>query len=110
MKRVHVAVAMFLRALPRACTIASLCVTLTPAHAEETSIKESAKQAVKAVDAAAHEVAESAKEAAKEIGPAAKRAGKAISQAAKDGVQAVKQGGKRVKRAVVGEPKANPEE
>lgn len=110
MKRVYVPVAIFLRSLARACAIAILFATLTSAYAEETSIKDDAKQAGKTVGSAVREVGQSAKKAGKEIGPAAKRAGKAISQAAKNGVQAVKQGGKSVKRAVVGEPKAKQEE
>jgi hypothetical protein len=110
MKLAYIPVAIFLRAIPRACAMAILCATLTPIYAEETSIKDNVKQAAKAVGSAAREVGQDAKKAAKEIGPAAKRAGKAISQAAKNGVQAVKEGGKNVKHAIVGEPKAKQEE
>jgi hypothetical protein len=105
MKRVSVPVAIVLRALSRACAIALLLVTLTPVYAEETSIKDDAKQAGKSVSSAVREVGQSAKKAGKEIGPATKQAGRAITQAAKNGVEALKQGGKSVKHAFVGEPK-----
>ena len=60
-----------------------------PAVAEESTLKEGAREVGKAVGTAA-----------REVGQGAKKVGKAVAEAAKEGAQAVKEGAKEAKRAM----------
>ncbi len=62
------------------------------ARAEESTIKQDARQV-------GHEFGA----AARKVGQGAKKAGKAVGHAAKEGAQAVKEGGKEFAKAVKGE-------
>lgn len=63
-----------------------------PALAEESTLKESAREVGRAVGTAA-----------REVGDGAKKVGKAVGEAAKEGVEAVKEGAKEAKRAMKAE-------
>jgi hypothetical protein len=67
-----------------------------PAGAEDSTLKQDAKQAGHAVGSAVHEVGHGAKKVGKEIGHGAKEAGKAIGSAAREG-------GKEFHRAIKGD-------
>jgi len=69
---------------------------LSPASAEEQSLKDGAKRAGHAAGSVAHDIGHGAKKIGKEIGQGAKGAGKAIGGAAQEG-------GKEFRRAVKGE-------
>lgn len=69
---------------------------LSPATAEEQSLKDGAKRAGHAAGSVAHDIGHGAKKIGKEIGQGAKGAGKAIGGAAQEG-------GKEFRRAVKGE-------
>lgn len=60
-----------------------------PALADESSLKEGARDVGRAVGTAA-----------REVGQGAKKVGKAVGEAAKEGVEAVKEGAKEAKRAM----------
>ena len=60
-----------------------------PALAEESTLKEGAREVGKAVGTAA-----------REVGDGAKKVGKAVAEAAKEGAEAVKEGAKEAKRAM----------
>ena len=60
-----------------------------PAFAEESTLKEGAREVGKAVGTAA-----------REVGDGAKKVGKAVAEAAKEGAEAVKEGAKEAKRAM----------
>lgn len=64
----------------------------TPSLAEESTLKEGAKDVGRAVGTAA-----------REVGDGAKKVGKAVGEAAKEGVEAVKEGAKEAKRAMKAE-------
>lgn len=80
-----------------ACMCAAMLVfaALSPASAEEQSLKDDAKRAGHAAGSAARDIGQGAKKVGKEIGQGAKEAGKAIGGAAKEG-------GKEFQRAVKG--------
>jgi hypothetical protein len=59
-----------------------------PALADESTLKEGAREVGKAVGTAA-----------REVGQGAKKVGKAVAEVAKEGAQAVKEGAKEAKRA-----------
>jgi hypothetical protein len=59
-----------------------------PALAEESTLKEGAREVGRAVGTAA-----------REVGQGAKKVGKAVAEVAKEGAEAVKEGAKEVKRA-----------
>ena len=59
-----------------------------PAVAEESTLKEGAREVGRAVGTAA-----------REVGEAGKKVGKAVAEAAKEGAEAVKEGAKEAKRA-----------
>jgi len=69
---------------------------LSPASAEEQSLKDGAKRAGHTAGSVAHDIGQGAKKVGKEIGQGAKEGGKAIGGAAKEG-------GKEFRRAVKGE-------
>jgi hypothetical protein len=71
--------------------VVMLAAVATCVHAEDTSLKQNAKQVGHEVGTAVHEV-----------GQEAKKVGKAVKKATKEGVQAVKEGGKEFGRAVKG--------
>jgi hypothetical protein len=60
-----------------------------PALADESTLKEGAREVGKAVGTAA-----------REVGEGAKKVGKAVAGAAKEGAEAVKEGAKEAKRAM----------
>ena len=60
-----------------------------PAWADESTLKEGAREVGKAVGTAA-----------REVGHAGKKVGKAVAEVAKEGAQAVKEGAKEAKRAM----------
>lgn len=60
-----------------------------PAMAEESTLKEGAREVGKAVGTAA-----------REVGQVGKKVGKAVAEVAKEGAQAVKEGAKEAKRAM----------
>jgi hypothetical protein len=60
----------------------------TPAFADESTLKEGAREVGRAVGTAA-----------REVGEAGKKVGKAVAEVAKEGAQAVKEGAKEAKRA-----------
>jgi hypothetical protein len=62
---------------------------VAPAMAEDSSLKEGARDVGRAVGTAA-----------REVGQGAKKVGKAIGEAAKEGAEAVKEGAKEAKRAM----------
>lgn len=59
-----------------------------PAFADESTLKEGAREVGRAVGTAA-----------REVGEAGKKVGKAVAEVAKEGAQAVKEGAKEAKRA-----------
>ena len=59
-----------------------------PALADESTLKEGAREVGRAVGTAA-----------REVGEGAKKVGKAVAEAAKEGAEAVKEGAKEAKRA-----------
>jgi len=65
------------------------CSVAVPAFAEESTLKEGAREVGKAVGTAA-----------REVGDGAKKVGKAVAEAAKEGAEAVKEGAKEAKRAM----------
>ena len=64
-------------------------VKVAPAMAEESSLKEGAREVGRAVGTAA-----------REVGEAGKKVGKAVAGAAKEGAEVVKEGAKEAKRAM----------
>jgi hypothetical protein len=78
------------------CAAVLAVATLSPASAEEQSLKDGTRRAGHAVGAAAHDIGRGARKAGKEIGQGAKEAGKTIGGAAKEG-------GKEFRRAVKGQ-------
>lgn len=74
-------------------TAALFAIVLSPASAEEESLKEGAKRAGRAAGTVVHDIGHAAKKVGQEIGQGAKQAGKAVGQAAKEG-------GKEFRRAV----------
>jgi len=60
-----------------------------PAFADESTLKEGARDVGRAVGTAA-----------REVGQAGKKVGKAVAEVAKEGAQAVKEGAKEAKRAM----------
>jgi hypothetical protein len=60
-----------------------------PAFADDSSLKEGAREVGKAVGTAA-----------REVGDGAKKVGKAVAEVAKEGAEAVKEGAKEAKRAM----------
>jgi hypothetical protein len=78
--------------LPVALRIAALLLTLglaAPSFAEESTLKEGAKDVGRAVGTAA-----------REVGDGAKQVGKAVANAAKEVGEAAKEGAKEAKRAM----------
>lgn len=72
------------------------CFLLSPAWAEEESLKQGAKRAGHAAGAVVHDIGQGAKQVGKEIGQGAKKVGKAVGEAASEG-------GKEFRKAVRGE-------
>lgn len=68
--------------------LAAACVAAPAAMAEDSTLKEGAREVGKAVGTAA-----------REVGQGAKKVGKAVAEAAKEGAEAVKEGAKEAKRA-----------
>lgn len=66
-----------------------MAAVAVPAMAEESTLKEGAREVGKAVGTAA-----------REVGQAGKKVGKAVAEVAKEGAQAVKEGAKEAKRAM----------
>lgn len=83
---------------PIARVIACLFLLSAPIQAQETTIKEDAKNAGRAIGSAVREVKEGAKETGKAVGSAAKEGAEAV-------VDAVTEGGKEFRRTVTGEKK-----
>lgn len=73
------------------CATAFLTLTglAAPSFADDSSLKEGAREVGKAVGTAA-----------REVGQGAKKVGKAVGAAAKEGVEAVKEGAKEAKKAM----------
>ena len=84
------------RALVCVCVSGLLFAALSPASAEEQSLKDGARRAGHAAGSVVHDIGQGAKKVGKEIGQGAKQAGKAIGGAAREG-------GKEFQRAVKGE-------
>ena len=82
-----------LRLLTCVWTAALFAIVLSPASAEEESLKEGAKRAGRAAGTVVHDIGHAAKKVGQEIGQGAKQAGKAVGEAAKEG-------GKEFRRAV----------
>lgn len=82
--------------LPTTALCATAFLTLaglaTPGFANESSLKEGAREVGKAVGTAA-----------REVGKGAKKVGKAVGEAAKEGAEAVKEGAKEAKKAMKSE-------
>lgn len=72
--------------------LAMLACGVAQVRADDSTIKDNAKQV-------GHEVGT----AVRQVGQEAKKVGKAVKKTAKEGVQAMKEGGKEFKRAVKGE-------
>jgi hypothetical protein len=66
-----------------------LAAVAAPGFAEESTLKEGAREVGRAVGTAA-----------REVGEGAKKVGKAVGEAAKEGAEAVKEGAKEAKKAV----------
>ncbi len=79
-----------------ACVCALVFAALSPASAEEQSLKGGAKRAGNAAGSVVHDIGHGAKKVGKEIGQGAKKVGKEIGGAAREG-------GKEFRRAVKGE-------
>jgi hypothetical protein len=76
--------------LNKSLRITLMSIVLTaPAHADESTLKEGARDVGRAVGTAA-----------REVGQGAKKVGKAVGKAAKEGAEAVKEGAKEAKRAM----------
>lgn len=73
----------------RASMLVIAAAVAVPAMAEESTLKEGAREVGKAVGTAA-----------REVGEAGKKVGKAVAEVAKEGAQAVKEGAKEAKRAM----------
>jgi hypothetical protein len=71
--------------------LAALALVAGCACAEDSSLKEGARDAGRAVGTAAREVGEGAKKVGKAVGDAAKKGAKAVSEAAKAGAKEFKQ-------------------
>lgn len=84
------------RALACVCVSGLIFATLSPASAEEQSLKDGAKRAGHATGSVARDIGQGAKKVGKEIGQGAKQVGKEIGGAAKEG-------GREFRRAVKGE-------
>jgi hypothetical protein len=67
-------------------------VVAAPALADDSTLKEGARDVGRAVGSAA-----------RDVGVGAKKVGKAVGEAAKEGVEAVKEGAKEAKRAMQAE-------
>ncbi len=78
--------------LVAAATLVAFLFSATSFAEKETTVKEGAKGAGRAVGSAVHEV-----------GKGAKDVGKAVGHGAKEGVEAAKEGGRELKKAVKGE-------
>lgn len=75
--------------LLRVAAFLALASLANPGFAEESTVKEGAREVGKAVGTAA-----------REVGHEAKKVGKAVGDAAKEGVEAVKEGAKEAKKAM----------
>jgi hypothetical protein len=71
--------------------LAGLAFVAGCASAEDSSLKEGARDAGRAVGTAAREVGEGAKKVGKAVGDTAKKGAKAVSEAAKAGAKEFKQ-------------------
>lgn len=78
--------------LPTKLLFLIAAVVAAPALADDSTLKEGARDVGRAVGSAA-----------REVGDGAKKVGKAVGEAAKEGVEAVKEGAKEAKRAMQAE-------
>lgn len=78
--------------LLRVAALLALASVATPGFAEESTLKDGAREVGRAVGTAA-----------REVGDGAKKVGKAVGEAAKEGVAAVEEGAKEAKRAMQSE-------
>ena len=95
------------RAFACVCAAVLVLAGLSPASAEEQSLKDDAKRAGHTAGSVTREIGQGAKTASKEIGQGAKTAGKEVGQGFKDIGKvisgAAKEGGREFRRAVKGE-------
>lgn len=73
----------------RVTAFLALAAVAAPGVAEESTLKEGAREVGRAVGTAA-----------REVGEGAKQVGKAVGNAAKEGIEAVKEGAKEAKKAM----------